>query len=227
MSRLLLTTVVVIVLMTATFIFLQFNDDSELNDTDYAQHNGESAQRNESNISSGEDDFVEVNSSSEVGQIEHSTTETNARSDASGDAEDNNQEVSIGSLLTVDGEDEVLDSSSLQALSASELRDSINRIDSEGNKNNLSFETEYKLERKLGQIDGVASDALQCSDAICGLLFSSHDEEIVASALDRLSRDEELGSISNGGVLRAMEEHGTHHGLLILVLDRGQSLQVR
>lgn len=58
-------------------------------------------------------------------------------------------------------------------------------------------------------------------------MFSGNDNALIANTLDQLSNDEELRSISTGGLLRELEEHGTHYGLLILVFDRGQPLQIR
>lgn len=153
---------------------------------------------------------------------------TSANTEAQEDASyQENQEINMGSLLTHDGERAALDSESLQDLSVDDLRRSINRIDSNANKDNLSFETEFKLERKLNEMGDTVSEALQCSEALCGFLCSSHDEEVISNALDQLSRDEELRSISTGGVIRVIEENAIHHGFLILVLNRGEQLQIR
>lgn len=138
-----------------------------------------------------------------------------------------NPTLSIASFLVDEGENVVLETQVLETLSVNELRHVVNNLNFEGSKDNLAFEVEYKLERKLREISGNTLDTVRCSNTICGLIFSSDDKKTKASTLNQLSSDAELGALSRGGLIRSLEDGGFHYGVLIVVLDNGRPLQLQ
>jgi len=135
-------------------------------------------------------------------------------------------EVSIGAFLVSSENNNTLHTDQLSSLSARELRNGIINLDYDGSKDNLAFEIEYKLERKLNSIPNVISDTLRCSTTMCGLMFSGTDRASIMNALEQLSRDEEIGSVSGGGFLRHLEEGGVHYGMVALVFSAERSLSI-
>lgn len=155
-------------------------------------------------------------SSAEGGESERSTSDTVEES----------SEDSLGSFLARSGDNNTLSTDQLGEFSVIELRRRITNLDYDGNKDNLAFETEYKLERKLNDVPGTMSDTVRCSNSMCGLMFSGQDKTSIMSALDQLSKDEEIGSLSDGGFLRHVEENGIHYGMLVLVFDNDRPLLI-
>ncbi|TRW50363.1 hypothetical protein FM042_05905 [Aliidiomarina halalkaliphila] len=120
----------------------------------------------------------------------------------------------------------VLDTSRIYKLSVIELAEHIHRLDGEGVKDALSYDAERRLDTLVRDASHVQHQALQCSQALCGVLFSAYDAADVSTLLDNVSRDRDVQGLSRGGVLRTIEDNGSHYGLLILVLDRGEPLKL-
>lgn len=163
--------------------------------------------------------------STEDNNEQATSEENNATADASAASLEENQ--NLQTLLRSESGFAILKTEAISALSVSELTRHINGLDSEGVKDSLSYDAERRLDTWLRESPHLQHAALQCAETLCGMLFSAQDHDQVVSTLDELARDERLKDISRGGILRRIEDAGTHYGLYILVLDRGEPLSLR
>ncbi|MGX5915536.1 hypothetical protein ACR0ST_12470 [Aliidiomarina sp. Khilg15.8] len=156
-----------------------------------------------------------------------SSVEESEEAQGSNDVGEDASDASIGEFLTQNDDSNTLATTQLSELSVNELRRAIANLDYDENKNNLAFETEYTLEQKLNEIPAAMSDTVRCSDSICGLLFSGDDKASIMNTLEQLSDDESVLSISGGGFLRHLEEHGSHYGMLVVIIDNDLPLSIK
>lgn len=144
-----------------------------------------------------------------------------------GDMRNETSSASINSFLISGDGRRTLVTTSLEEFVPEELRTLISNLDFDENKNSLAYETEYKLERKLGDIPSMQNDTVRCSSTSCALLFKGEDRHSIIGALDLLSRDKEIGALVGGGFTRYIEADGDHYGMIVLVFKDDVPLTIR
>src|SRR5690554_2929341 len=135
--------------------------------------------------------------------------------------------VSFDSFLEEDGNSRKLVTSAFEEQTTESIRTLTSNLGFDDNKHNLAFETEYKLERKLGEFPSMQNDTTRCSSSIYASLFTRQDRQSVIQTLDNLSRDEEINSISGGGYMRHIVENGIHYGMIVVVFKDEVPLTIR
>jgi hypothetical protein len=130
-------------------------------------------------------------------------------------------------LLTEQAGEVYLDTKSLDNPSIDETRSLIRGLLDTANS---SAATEIR-EQLTAVADGYQDknfflEEAQCSDKLCGLLFQAADEGAVSKAMDFLSSSETMKTVSQGGILRIMNEDGIYYGLIISSVS-GKPLNLR
>lgn len=135
--------------------------------------------------------------------------------------------VSFDSFLVREDNSRTLVTSVFEEQTTDNLRTLATNLGFDDDKSNLAYETEYKLERKLGEFPDMQTDTTRCSSSMCASLFTGRNGESVLQTLDSLSRDVEIGSISGGGYMRHIVENGIHYGIIVVVFKDEVPLTIR
>ena len=145
---------------------------------------------------------------------------------SSADTEDYSQR-SLSSFLSEDDEYVVVQTAEIYAVALDDLRTMTLNLGADGHQNQQAYVAVYELEQEIGNSSGVIMDTVQCSNEMCGVIFSSYDAEQRDRILENTFRNDSLKAFSRGGVLRAITEDGIFYGFAIVVLDNGKPLKLQ
>lgn len=145
---------------------------------------------------------------------------------SSADTEDYSQR-SLCSFLSEDDEYVVVQTAEIYAVTLDDLRTMTLNLGADGHQNQQAYVAVYELEQEIGNSSGVILDTVQCSNEMCGVIFSSYDAEQRDRILENTFRNDSLKAFSRGGVLRPITEDGIFYGIAIVVLDNGKPLKLQ
>ncbi|MCH8492141.1 MAG: hypothetical protein LAT53_02730 [Idiomarina sp.] len=145
---------------------------------------------------------------------------------SSADIEDYSQR-SLSSFLSEDDEYVFVQAAEIYGVTLDDLRTMTLNLGADGHQDQQSYVAVYELEQEIGNSSGVILDTVQCSNEMCGVIFSSYDAEQRDRILQNTFRNDSLKAFSRGGVLRPITEDGIFYGIAIVVLDNGKPLKLQ
>lgn len=144
-----------------------------------------------------------------------------------GEVVNSEQVLSVTDYLKSGGNQRVLETQVLSELTVQELRNQIQNMELTGEQSVTAVNTEQTLMELLQKNSSVVADTVKCSDALCGIIVSGYEENLVSAAIGELTRSSEINEVASGGHLQTINEDGIQYGVLILALGKDQKFSVK
>lgn len=131
------------------------------------------------------------------------------------------QDIVLDSYVRTDKEHTVFDSSVIDNLSLEKTREALYNLSNNllDVRSQVVFE-EFSngLHEDLIQSNSLALDIAQCSDKVCGVLFSSIDQAELNTALESIVGKPYIKRHLRGGTMKVFEQDGEYFGLILGVI---------